>query len=226
MYEISGDLSVKRIIFVVIALVILGGSFFTTSLAATPAASRAVSKPASNTKVSPAPTLTPTAASKVVSSPSPTPTPVTAAPVKPAPAGNSLSIAAIGLTAPIVEVGTTPQNNIAAPATTQVGHWTGSATPGALGAAFLDGHLVGGAFAKLNKLTAGQLVTVRYSGKTYTYKVVYTETVPLAGIDMNKALSVYGGASEGLNMMTCAGTYSSATGTYDQRLTVYTVRVS
>lgn len=214
----------KRIIFVLFALVVLGVSVFSNSWAVTPAASRAVRTPAVSPKPSPTPTISPSPTPSLAPTTSTKPAPVTAAPAKPT--SNSLLIPAFGLIAPIVEVGTTAQNNIAAPSSTQVGHWTGSATPGTPGAAFLDGHLVGGAFTKLNLLTVGQIVTVIYNSKVYTYKVVYSEVVPLAGIDMNKALSVYGGASEGLNMMTCAGTYSATTGTYDHRLTVYTVRVS
>jgi LPXTG-site transpeptidase (sortase) family protein len=138
--------------------------------------------------------------------------------------GNSLSIASIGFQAPIVEVGVTADNAIDVPAT-KVGRWIGSAQPGSPGAVFLDGH-VDSVFARLNKLTVGQTISILYGGQTFNYKVVFTEVVELAGIDMNRSLSVYGGTSEGLNIMTCAGAYMPSAGTYDKRLVVYTVRMN
>jgi sortase (surface protein transpeptidase) len=106
----------------------------------------------------------------------------------------------------------------------QVGRWVGGAEPGEQGAVFLDGH-VDGVFARLSGVTIGQIVSVSYGGQVYIYRVVHMETVALEGIDMRRALSVYGGASEGLNMMTCAGTFVPSMDTYDQRLVVYAVRV-
>jgi len=139
--------------------------------------------------------------------------------------GDTLSIASIGFRAPIINVGVTPDNSIDVPVEAKVGRWIGSARPGSSGAVFLDGH-VSGVFANLHKTRVGQIVSVRYGGTSYSYRIVHIETVPLAGIDMTKALSVYGTASEGLNIMTCAGTYMPSQGTYDHRLVVYAVRVS
>lgn len=160
--------------------------------------------------------------------PTPTPQAVVASaavrPATPAVKGNTLSIAAIGFAAPVVNVGVTETNNIDVPAGAQVGRWTGGALPGERGAVFLDGH-VDGVFANLRSVGVGHVVTMTYGGQLFSYKVVHTETVPLDGIDMRRALSVYGGAPEGLNMMTCAGTFVRSMGTYDQRLIVYAVRV-
>ena len=160
----------------------------------------------------------------------PTPASPTPQPVKQQPAvqraavvGNSLSLPSIGFRAPIVEVGTTASNNIDVPAGMQVGRWVGSALPGQPGAVFLDGH-VDGVFAQLHKVTVGQTVRMTYSNQVYAYTVVHTEVVPLNGIDMYRALSVMGTASEGLNIMTCAGSYVASMGTYDHRLVVYAVR--
>ncbi|USN96280.1 MAG: class F sortase [Candidatus Nomurabacteria bacterium] len=139
--------------------------------------------------------------------------------------GNSLSIPSIGFQSSIIEVGVTATNNIDVPSSLQVGHWIGSARPGVDGAAFLDGH-VDGVFAKLHSVREGQIISVNYGGQTFKYRVVHTETVPLVDIDMGKALSVYGDGSQGLNLMTCAGTYVATQGTYDHRLVVYAVRVS
>jgi LPXTG-site transpeptidase (sortase) family protein len=136
--------------------------------------------------------------------------------------GNTLSIPSIAFQGSIVDVGVTADNAIDVPAT-KVGRWIGSAQPGSPGAVFLDGH-VEGVFAGLKRLSVGQTITMTYGGQTFNYKVASTEVVDLATIDMNRALRVYGGASEGLNIMTCAGTYISSAGTYDKRLIVYAVR--
>lgn len=138
--------------------------------------------------------------------------------------GNHLSIASIGLVAPIVNVGVTTTNNIDVPAGNQVGYWTGSAVPGTPGAVFLDGH-VDGVFASLQRVPMGQTFSMVYGGQTFTYRVVHKEVADLAGIDMNRALSVYGGAAEGLNIMTCAGNFVPSMDTYDKRLVVYAHRI-
>jgi LPXTG-site transpeptidase (sortase) family protein len=160
------------------------------------------------------------------SSPTATAQPVRAAAVQSTPAikGNSISIPSIGFQAPIVEVGLTAGNAIDVPAGMQVGHWNGSARPGTSGAVFLDGH-VDGIFVRLSRVAVGHTISINYDNQTFMYRVVHTEVVLLDGIDMNRALSVFGNAGEGLNMMTCAGTYLPTAGTYDKRLVVYTVRV-
>lgn len=177
--------------------------------------------------VTPAPSETP------VPAPSPSSQPVTQpAQASPAPqatvaaarTGNLLNIPAIGLNAQVVNVGLTAGNAIDVPAGRQVGYWTGSSVPGTRGATFLDGH-VDGIFAHLHRVAVGQTFSVRFNGQTYQYQVAHTETVALAGIDMNRALSTFNGAPEGLNMMTCAGNYVPAIGTYDQRFVVYAVRI-
>jgi LPXTG-site transpeptidase (sortase) family protein len=174
---------------------------------------------APKTTVTPTPTPTPTA---TVSTTTKTTTTTKATAV----AGNSLTISSIGVNAPIVDVGITTSKNIAAPSSnSQVGRWNGGGWPGALGSAvFLTGH-VKGVFANLKNVTVGQTISVKYNNQTFNYRVVFKETVNLSGINMSKPLSIYGGGQEGLNMMTCAGTYSVFTGTYNQRLTVYTVRI-
>jgi len=139
--------------------------------------------------------------------------------------GNSLSIPSIGLQASVLEVGVTADNAIDVPSGSQVGHWVGSARPGQTGATFLDGH-VDGVFNHLSGVYVGQTVRVNYGGQVYNYRVVHTEVVSLDGIDMTRALSVWDDAAEGLNIMTCAGTYVQSADTYDHRLVVYAVRIS
>ena len=163
----------------------------------------------------------------VAASPSPTAQPTAPAPVlaaqPPRPARDTLSIPAIGLSAPIVDVGLTATGAIDVPAR-DVGRWDGSALPGQAGAVFLDGHTPG-VFSALHSLRPGHELSVVWRGQTHTYRVVHTETVLLASLNMRRALTPYGGATHGLNLMTCAGAYSPTLGTYDHRLTVYTVQL-
>lgn len=213
----------RRFIGVFIAAVLVGSgsAIGTASLAKAPASHATV-----QVKPSPTPSVQPLATPQA--SPEPTSqTTTVVARTKAAPEqlrGDVLSISSLGLQAQVVPVGLTQSNAIDVPAGRQVGYWTGSAKPGTPGAVFLDGH-VDGVFAKLSRLAVDQTVQLSYGGATFTYKVVHREVVQLAGIDMNRALSVYGNALEGLNIMTCAGKYISSQGTYDQRLVVYATRV-
>lgn len=110
------------------------------------------------------------------------------------------------------------------------GWYTGSAKPSEPGLAFLDGHASGatrqGLMAYLDTLAVGDTLTVeKGDGTELLYEVVHVETVPLEGIDMNKALSIYGDAEKGLNIMTCTGRWIPEKLTYDQRVVVYTQQI-
>jgi len=95
---------------------------------------------------------------------------------------------------------------------------------GTYSATFIDGHR-SGIFRNLGRLAIGDTVTVTFiNGESYIYTVRATETTMLDQTDMGKALSVYGGAAQGLNLMTCDGAYSAKAGTAERRLTVYATR--
>lgn len=166
-------------------------------------------------EVAPEPTPVTTPAPAQPTSPAPAPTP--------APAVDRLTIPSLGLNSPFVTVGLA-SNGAVDVHPSLVGWWNGSASIGTRGAAFLDGHSPG-VLSSLANISTGATISVqKANGEAYNYTVVYRETVPLSSVDMRKALSVYGGASEGLNLMTCAGTYIPSMGTTDQRLIVYAVR--
>jgi sortase (surface protein transpeptidase) len=155
--------------------------------------------------------------------PAPKPAPVLASTPTPTPAYDKVSIASIGLSSQFVAVGLTSTNAIDVNPSL-VGWWNGSAQPGNPGAVFLDGHNPG-VFRALPSVQVGaQISLTKASGEIFNYTVVHTEIVQLVGIDMNAALSPYAGASEGLNLMTCVGTYNSQLGSTDQRFVVYAVR--
>jgi len=214
----------RRFIAIFIATVLVGSisTVGTGSLAKAPASHVSVQSPPPTT-----PSSQPVATPQASPSPAPRATPATAVvrAATPRIVGDTLSIASLGLQARVIPVGLTQSNAIDVPAGPQVGYWTGSAKPGTPGAVFLDGH-VDGVFAKLSRLSVDQTLQLSYGGSTFSYKVVHREVVQLAGIDMDRALSVYGNALEGLNIMTCAGTYIPSQGTYDQRLVVYATRLN
>ena len=109
--------------------------------------------------------------------------------------------------------------------------WYGaSAKPGTPGATVIDAHASGatreGLFAYLDTLTIGdELSLERGDGQTFTYRVTHTETIPLNEVDMTKLLTPYGTATEGVNLITCTGSWLPDQKTYDHRVMVYTERV-
>ncbi|MFZ1250734.1 MAG: sortase [Candidatus Microsaccharimonas sp.] len=152
------------------------------------------------------------------------PAPVQPTPaVTPAPTYDKVAIPSIGLSSRYVSVGLTATNNIDVHPTL-VGLYSGRSQPGTPGAVFLDGHNPG-VFSNLPSISTGAVITItKASNETFNYTVVHTETVQLEGINMRKALSVYPGYTEGLNLMTCVGTFIPQINTTDQRFVVYTVR--
>ena len=137
------------------------------------------------------------------------------------PAVDRLIIPSIGLNAQLVTVGLTAQGAVDVNPNLP-GRWNGSVQPGSAGAVFVDGHKEG-IFRNLGALAVGSQVTINLaSGVNYNYTVRATEAVELSKVDMSKALHPFGGATEGLNLMTCAGTWTGST--YLHRLIVYATR--
>ena len=111
------------------------------------------------------------------------------------------------------------------------GWYTGSVKPGQLGATVIIAHASGptqgGLFEGLNKLTADEIVKVELgSGQVLKYQVVSTETVALEQVDMDKFMRPAEGIQEGLNLMTCAGSWVRESNTRAQRTIVYTKRLA
>lgn len=143
-----------------------------------------------------------------------------------------LTIDRLNMKARIQQMGINTDGAVQAPVNIHDSGWyKGSAKPGTPGAAFIDGHASGntrkGLFAYIDTLKNGDSVKVEQGdGEVFTYRVVHSETVPKDSVDMGKALTVYGGAEEGLNLMTCTGRWIANQETYDERVVVYTQRVS
>lgn len=143
----------------------------------------------------------------------------------------ALYISKIGLAARILPMSVDSNDALQAPSNIfDTGWYTGSVKPGQTGAMLIDGHSSGatklGEFGRLSELTVGDTAVVETGdGTKYTYKVVATETVPEKKLDMQKALLPYGNSLQGLNFITCAGTWTKDHKTMVDRLVVYTVRV-
>jgi sortase (surface protein transpeptidase) len=128
----------------------------------------------------------------------------------------------------VLSMDVNPDNSIQAPINIfDAGWYTGSAKPGEPGAALIDAHASGatrqGLFAYLDTLEVNDTVEVeRGDGVTFIYEVAYTEIVEKDTLDMAKLLKTYGDAPQGLNLITCTGTYVKEQSTYDHRVVVYT----
>lgn len=124
-------------------------------------------------------------------------------------------------------LGVTSDNHLEAPANIhEAGWYHKSAKPGEEGATVIDGHVglnqAPGIFHQLSTLQPGDIVRIeKGSGEHLSYAVSKTQLYNADNVDMAAALSPVNSAKPGLNLITCAGTYSSETQTFDQRLVVY-----
>ena len=96
------------------------------------------------------------------------------------------------------------------------------------GATFLDGHSTG-VFSGLSSVGVGDIAEFTLNSVTTQYQVVNVAMYTFFtgdGFDQSFMYdALYSGGSNGLNMMTCAGSYLPEHGTYTHRLVVYSVRI-
>ena len=110
-----------------------------------------------------------------------------------------------------------------------VGWYSGSVKPGQSGAMLLDGRGIEtgpyyGVFSYISKLVPGDRVSIkRGDGVMLNYIVVSKEVFKTEEVDMNRMLSVYSGADQGLNMISTAGAWTSDGSTLDGRVLVFAV---
>lgn len=139
-------------------------------------------------------------------------------------AGGRLRVAALGVDAPIVRLGLSPDLTMEAPdAPGDTGWYAFSALPGEPGLVVVAGHLdrrgEPGAFARLAEARAGDIVAIDYAGRTYAYAVRSLRAVP---VDDRAALAAIAGAGSGdaLVLITCTGPFDAVRGRYSERLLV------
>lgn len=142
-----------------------------------------------------------------------------------------LKISKIGVDTRIRSLGTNKLDQLMAPSNIyDAGWYNSSAKPGdigANGAILIDGHIHGptqpGVFANLQKLVAGDIITIkRGDGNLFNYKVISQKNVDVDKFDIGDALSSAQPGIAGLNLVTCGGSYDKS-GHYDQRTIVYSV---
>ena len=142
----------------------------------------------------------------------------------------TIKIPKLGINAPVISVGLTSTGAIDTPKNIWEAAWyNGSAKPGQDGAVFMDGHSSanGGAlFGHLDRLVKGDTIQVaKGDGTVITYKVVNTAIVDKDAVDMRAMLKPYGGASKGLNLITCEGDWISSERTLTKRVLIWTEQV-
>jgi len=134
----------------------------------------------------------------------------------------------INVAARLMPMAVNNDNTLQVPTNTNDAGWySSSGQPGQPGAMLIDGHASEtgthyGLFGYVDTLKVGDKITVqRGDGVNFTYTIVHTEIDPLSNFDMGKLLVPYGGASQGLNIITCTGKWIENNTTLDHRLLVF-----
>ncbi len=143
----------------------------------------------------------------------------------------------VALTIPVIRVrtaletlGRTPQGTLAVPTSTTVAGWyTGSPRPGEIGSSIIVGHIDStlgpGVFFRLRLLRPGNLVYVRRAdGTLAVFRVSAEHMYAKADFPTER---VYGPAPDAeLHLITCGGTFDSATSSYLSNVVVYATQIS
>jgi sortase (surface protein transpeptidase) len=163
---------------------------------------------------------TSTAATRAVRSPSAAGKPTTLARSTPV----RLQIASIGVDSPLMALGLQADGSLQVPTGGfPAGWYTGGPTPGQLGPAIIAGHVDmkgPGVFFKLHDVLPGDQITVtRADGSKPVFRVTRVEQF---GKDKFPTSLVYGNIDHaGLRLITCGGSFNSATGHYEDDLVVF-----
>ena len=151
--------------------------------------------------------------------------PVSLSSVQPTPKPVWLTIPAIGVKAPIINLGLNRNGTLQVPSTTTVAGWyTGSPRPGATGSAVIAGHVDSrtgpGIFFWLRKMRPGERIYVRRADGTLA---VFTVTAVRIYTKSNfPTAMVYGPVPDAeLRLITCGGTFDYARGSYLSNVVVY-----
>lgn len=148
-----------------------------------------------------------------------------AVPAKPIKNGVRISIPAIGVDAPVVSLGLNSDGTLQVPTSFSVaGWWSGGPFPGQPGPAVIVGHVSSvsgpGVFYRLGELVPGNLIAVSQpSGSSVIFTVVRSLEVSK---DNFPTQLVYGSVSDPeLRLITCSGSFNSATGHFVDNLIVF-----
>lgn len=176
-----------------------------------------------------APDPTPIAATPVAPAPAPTPTPEpTIEPLERGRPPVSVSIPAIGLTQPLIDLGVTPDGTMQVPEDfSAVGWFTPGGRPGGHGPLVIAGHVDSpsgpAVFVRLRDLVPGDTVEVTDdAGTVHAYSVVEIADYPKTAFPTAR---VFGAVREDqLRLITCGGVFDRSVGSYEDNRVVYAVR--
>jgi sortase (surface protein transpeptidase) len=175
----------------------------------------------------------PVPAGSVIALPAPT-APIVAPPQsaapKPVAAPVSLTIPLIGVQTNLITLGLTSAGELQVPSSWSVAGWyTGSPRPGAVGPAIIVGHVDSkrgpAVFYRLRELTDGDKIYVkRADGTLAEFRVTSVQTYLKDRFPTEK---VYAPVPDPeLRLITCGGTFDTATGHYVNNVVVYATEVS
>ncbi len=139
----------------------------------------------------------------------------------------TLAIPAIGVNAPVEQVGVNVQGNMDVPRNPNNTAWYApGARPGQQGNAVIAGHVdyhgIGPVvFWKVNTLTVGTEVFVTDDqGRRRRFTVTAVEIYPAENAPLQQ---IFGGTSDtNLNLISCIGDFDPSSASYDKRIVVYT----
>jgi LPXTG-site transpeptidase (sortase) family protein len=191
--------------------------------AASPAPSNIESVPSS---AAPAPS-TPDSTEPQSSAPGAGPSSV--GPVLPASPPTALSMPAIGISSPMIQLGLNPDGSVEVPSLddpdSKPGWYRNSPAPGTLGPSIILGHVDSrefgpGVFYDLQKLQTGDTVEVaREDGTVAVFSVDSVETVQKSDFP---TLKVYGNLDHaGMRLITCGGEFDPDARSYESNIIVY-----
>jgi len=136
---------------------------------------------------------------------------------------SSLVIPAIGLNSKVIPMGINSVGELDVPdgKSSDVGWYEGGTVPGEMGSAVMDAHVYA-AFSKLRYVKVGSDIYIEtVSGEKLHFTVVESMLYPYDQVPPHFLFERSDGKR--LNLITCAGKYLSAKGTYDKRLVAYAV---
>lgn len=141
-----------------------------------------------------------------------------------------IKIPKLGINAPVISVGLTGDGAVDTPKNIWESAWyNGSAKPGENGAVLINGHSSannGALFGHLERLEVGDTMQLeKGNGEVLTYRVVNKAIVPKDQVDMRAMMKPYGGASKGLNLITCQGSWVSSEQTLTDRILIWTEQI-
>jgi sortase (surface protein transpeptidase) len=147
-----------------------------------------------------------------------------------APAPRWIRIAAIGVSAPVIALGLRPDHTLEVPRQWgDTGWYTGGPEPGEQGPAVIAGHVDStsgpAVFYRLGRLRRGASVDIRRADRSMVrFRVEGVERWPK---DRFPTRRVYRRTARStLRLITCGGSFDTATGHYRDNVIVYATRVS